>query len=240
MSRLLSGLHFLLSSSIFLALYIFTFSPSCILRVYFFLSPLCFSFFQHNPCYTTFLLFPSCYVLPPFCLKVTLHSLHSRLRKRDAFFVTQFPSENQFSLSKRLTRAFFFSFPLYPLLPLSHLPPPLRDTPPVKRAFTDEWNIFCYSLYMRRMLTSPYSISFYRAKKSIAFLLLSFILFYSLLYSPWSFRSSTFALSYRRDLHGMTFPSARTRYKRVFWYVIIMQRLIKKKKKNCHQEVELS
>lgn len=69
--------------------------------------------------------FTSFFVL--FALK--LHSLHSRLRKRDAFFVTQFPSENQFSLSKRLTRAFFFTFPSHPLLPLSHLPPSLRDTP---------------------------------------------------------------------------------------------------------------
>lgn len=83
----------------------------------------------------------------------------------------------------------FLHIPSYPFLISHHL-----FATPLKRALTDEWNIFCYSLYMRRMLASPHSISFYRAKKSIAFLLLLFILFYSLLYSREIF---VIRLSYR-------------------------------------------
>lgn len=82
---------------------------------------------------------------------------------------------------------------------------------PLKKS-SGEWNIFypsTHSLYMRRRVpASPSSISFYRVKKSIA----------SPLLSPErlaKFSFFDFTLSYRLDLRGMTFLSARTRYKRV-------------------------
>lgn len=131
----------------------------------------------------------------PFCLKATLHSLHSRLRKRDAFFVTQFPSENQFSLSKRLTRAFFFTFPSHPLLPLSHLPPSLRDTPK-KSPHRRVEHLLLLIIYATNARVS--SLDFLLSREEID--RFSFTPLYSLLLSsllPWNFRSSTFALSYR-------------------------------------------
>lgn len=221
-------LHFLafiiesLSTSLFLHQYFsyFTFSLSCISRVYFSLSSPCFSFFQQFPVIQSFYFFfpVTFYFFLPFCLKAALHSSRSRLRKRDAFFVTQFPSENQFSLSKRLTRAFFFYTPCLPFL----IPPPphffATSFSPTSRTSSAR----VHSLYMRRrILASSHSISFYRAKKSIAFPLLS------VKFSFFDFR----AFLSSRSPTGMTFPSARTHYKRIFRCVIIIQRLLIKKKK---------
>jgi len=61
-----------------------------------------------------------------FYLKMSLYSSRLKLQKRNAFFVTQFPSENQFSLFKKLTHR-FLSASL--ILPTAILSTPRRDNP---------------------------------------------------------------------------------------------------------------